>query len=154
MYPERFMSATRILQAKTLPDLDINVADQEPFALAQKQILGEDHAYPMIAYGTYKQSAAWKLYAKSQNVSFETANEVSRQLKRYEEVYKLAEEDEKDTISVYDYVEPQFHEIYDHSIMYQGLLIRGALLRVPIFYTKGASERRLGWSESRTSCAA
>lgn len=144
MYPERFMSATRILQAKTLPDLDINVADQEPFALAQKQILGEDHAYPMIAYGTYKQSAAWKLYAKSQNVSFETANEVSRQLKRYEEVYKLAEEDEKDTISVYDYVEPQFHEIYDHSIMYQGIIDSWSIAPCSYLLYQGSIRKEIG----------
>ena len=48
--------------------------------MAQKQVLGDDHAYPMIAYGTAKASAAWKLYAKSQGVPFELANEVSEQM--------------------------------------------------------------------------
>ena len=50
MYPDRFMSAARILQSGSLPDIDYNVADAEPFARAQKEILGDDHAYPMLAY--------------------------------------------------------------------------------------------------------
>lgn len=36
MYPERFMSPTRILDAKTLADIDLNVADRAPFLQAQK----------------------------------------------------------------------------------------------------------------------
>ena len=122
MYPERFMSAERILQAATLPDIDFNVADQEPFALAQKQVLGEDHAYPMISYGTLKDSAAWKLYAKSQGIPFELANEVSNQLKRYEEVYKQADDDEKEDMNVLDYIEEQYHEIFQKSSDYRGLV--------------------------------
>lgn len=122
MYPERFMSAERILQAATLPDIDFNVADQEPFALAQKQILGEDHAYPMISYGTLKDSAAWKLYAKSQGVPFELANEVSNQLKKYEEAYKQADDDEKEDMNVLDYIEEQYHEIFQKSSDYRGLV--------------------------------
>lgn len=144
MYPERFMSATRILKAKTLPDLDINVAKQEPFALAQQQILGEDHAYPMIAYGTYKRSAAWKLYAKSQNVDFETANEVSKQLKRYEEVLKLTDEDDKDTIDVYDYVEPQFHGIYERSVMYQGIIDSWSIAPCSYLLYQGSIRKEIG----------
>lgn len=144
MYPERFMSATRILQAKTLPDLDINVADQEPFALAQKQILGEDHAYPMIAYGTYKRSAAWKLYAKSQNVDFDTANEVSKQLKRYEEAVKLANDDEKDSIDIFDYVEPKFQEIYEHSEIYQGIIDSWSIAPCSYLLYQGSIRKEIG----------
>ena len=47
MYPDRFMSAARILQSGSLPDIDFNVADAEPFARAQKEILGDDHAYDL-----------------------------------------------------------------------------------------------------------
>ena len=144
MYPERFMSATRILQAKTLPDLDINVADQEPFALAQKQILGDDHAYPMIAYGTYKTSAAWKLYAKSQGIDFDTSNEVSRQLKHYEEVVKLADEDSKDSISVYDYVDPKFREVYEHSKIYQGIIDSWSIAPCSYLLYQGSIRKEIG----------
>lgn len=144
MYPERFMSATRILQAKTLPDLDINVANQEPFALAQKQVLGEDHSYPMIAYGTYKTSAAWKLYAKSQNIDYDTANYVSQQLKRYEEVIKLTEEDERDSIDIYDYVDPKFQETYEHSKMYQGIIDSWSIAPCSYLLYQGSVRKEIG----------
>lgn len=122
MYPERFMSSTRILASKSLPDIDFNVANAEPFALAQKQVLGEDHAYPMLSYGTLKKSAAWKLYAKAKRVPFELANEVSKQIKKYEEALKKAEEDEKDTINVLDYIDKKYHEIFSGSKEYQGII--------------------------------
>lgn len=122
MYPERFMSTTRILQSGSLPDIDHNLGNVEPFARAQQQVLGEDHAYPMIAYGTMQKSAAWKLYAKSQGIPFEIANAVSEQIKKYENALKHAEEDEKDSIDVLDYIDKEFHDIYEKSKDYLGLI--------------------------------
>lgn len=122
MYPERFMSTERILASGSLPDIDQNVAAQEPFALAQKEILGEEHSYPMLAYGTMLTSAAWKLYAKAQDIPFEIANEVSNQIKRYEMAVKHADEDEKDDIDVYDYISPQYREVFEGSKGYRGVV--------------------------------
>ena len=104
MYPERFMSTARILQSKGIPDIDMNEAPTAPFVQAQAEILGQDHSYPMIAYGTMKTSAAWKLYAKSQGVPFEIANAVSEQIKRYELAVKHADEDEKDEIDINKFI--------------------------------------------------
>lgn len=122
MYPERFMSTERILQSGSLPDIDFNVADAVPFAKAQKEVLGEEHAYPMLAYGTMLTSAAWKLYAKAQDIPFEIANEVSTQIKRYEMAVKHAEEDEKDDIDVYDYISPQYKDVFEGSKGYRGII--------------------------------
>lgn len=122
MYPERFMSTERILQSGSLPDIDFNVADAAPFAKAQKEVLGEEHAYPMLAYGTMLTSAAWKLYAKAQDIPFEIANEVSTQIKRYEMAVKHAEEDEKDDIDVYDYISPQYKDVFEGSKGYRGII--------------------------------
>lgn len=122
MYPERFMSTERILQSGSLPDIDFNVADAAPFAKAQKEVLGEEHAYPMLAYGTMLTSAAWKLYAKAQDIPFEIANEVSNQTKRYEMAVKHAEEDEKDDIDVYDYISPQYKDVFEGSKGYRGII--------------------------------
>lgn len=122
MYPERFMSPTRILEAKTLADVDLNVGDRAPFLLAQKQIMGEDSSYEMIAYGTLKPKAAWKMYARSQNIDFELANDVSDQIERYEKALKHASEDEKDDISVLDYIEPQCREVFLKSESYLGVI--------------------------------
>lgn len=122
MYPERFMSPTRILQAKTLADVDLNVADREPFLQAQKDIMGTESSYEMIAYGTLKPKAAWKMYAKSQGVDFDLANEVSNQIEKYENALKHAGEDEKDDIDVLDYIDPQYRELFQKSGKYQGIV--------------------------------
>ena len=122
MYPERFMTTERILKAGTCPDIDFNVAEQEPFAKAQQEVLGEDHAYPMLAYGTMLTSAAWKLYAKAQDIPFELANTVSEQIKRYETAVKHADEDEKDDIDVYDYISSELKEVFEGSKGYRGIV--------------------------------
>lgn len=144
MYPERFMTAERILSAGSLPDLDLNVADQEPFAQAQREILGEDHAYPMIAYGTYQKSAAWKLYAKAKGVPFETANAVSEQLKRYENAVKHADEEEKDDIDVLDYIDDQFKEIYEDSKDYMGLITSWSIAPCGFLLYQGSIRKEVG----------
>ncbi len=120
MYPERFMSPTRILEAKTLADIDFNVAVRAPFLQAQKEVLGEEHSYPMIAYGTLKPKAAWKMYAKSQNVDFSIANAVSDQIDKYETALKHAEEDEE--IDILDYIAKEYHDIYAQSESYRGII--------------------------------
>lgn len=144
MYPERFMSATRILQSGSLPDIDFNCAPVEPFARAQKEILGEDHAYPMVAYGTMQKSAAWKLYAKSQGISFEIANAVSDQIRKYETAVKHAPEDEKDDINVFDYIDKDFHEIYEKSKDYLGLVTSWSIAPCSYLLYQGSIRKEIG----------
>lgn len=122
MYPERFMSTTRILQTRGLPDIDFNEAPTAPFVQAQAEILGQEHSYPMIAYGTLKTSAAWKLYAKAQDIPFETANAVSEQIKKYELAVKHADDEEKDSIDINKFIGKEYREIYDDSAEYRGLI--------------------------------
>lgn len=122
MYPERFMSTIRILQSKTLPDIDMNVAAPEIFWKSQKDVVGEAHAEQMVAYGQMKPPAAWKMYAKASNIDFETANEVSKQIKRWQVAVAQADEEEKDLIDIYDYISPQYREIYNKSKQYQGII--------------------------------
>lgn len=76
----------------------------------------------MIAYGTMKPKAAWKMYAKSQNVDFEVANEISSQIERYENALKHASDDEKDDINVLDYIDRQYRELFEKSKQYQGVI--------------------------------
>ena len=42
LYPTRFISVSRLLEAKSLADIDFNVADPMPFIQASKEILGDD----------------------------------------------------------------------------------------------------------------
>lgn len=144
MYPERFMSTTRILQSGSLPDIDFNMGNVEPFARAQQEVLGEDHAYPMLAYGTMKAPAAWKLYAKSQGLPFEIANEVSNQLKRYDMAVKHADEDEKDDISPDDYIEPQYRDVYNKSKEYQSLVVSWSIAPCSYLLYQGSIRKEVG----------
>lgn len=121
MYPERFMSPTRILETKSLADIDLNVADRTPFLEAQKAVLGPEHSEEMIAYGTLKTKAAWKMYAKSQNVDFDVANEISDQIDKFENALKHASEDEKDDIDPLDYIDPDYHELFKQCREYLGI---------------------------------
>ena len=122
MYPERFMSPTRILESKSLADLDLNLGTPSVFAEAQQEIFGEKHSFPMLAYGTLKPKAAWRMYAKSQNIAFALASEISAQIAKYEKALKHAEEDERDNIDVLDYIDKGYHDIYKQSEKYLGII--------------------------------
>ena len=144
MYPDRFMSTTRILQSGSLPDIDMNVADATPFALAQKQILGDDHAYPMLAYGTMQKSAAWKLYAKSQNIPFKIANKICNKIKKYELALKHADEDDKDSIDPLDYISKEYHQTYLDSAPYLGLIVSWSIAPCSYLLYSGSIRKEIG----------
>lgn len=144
MYPERFMSTERILEAGTLPDIDFNVADQEPFAKAQQEVLGEDHAYPMVAFGTAKVSAAWKLYAKSQGLPFELANAVSDQIKRYEQAVKHQDEDDDTEIDPFNYIDAKYKDIFAKSKDYLGLVTSWSIAPCSYLLYQGSIRREIG----------
>lgn len=144
MFPDRFMTATRILQAHTIPDIDMNMADPRPFAKAQQEILGEDHAYPMISYHPMKTSKAWKLYAKSQGVSFDEANAVSEQIRKYEEALKLADEDSKDEIDIMDYISKEYQEIFSKSAGYRGITDSWSIAPCGYLLYEGSIRRQIG----------
>lgn len=144
MYPDRFMTATRILEAGTLPDIDLNMADPSTFAKAQKEILGEDHAYPMISYHPMKTSKAWKLYAKSQGVPFDEANAVSEQIRKYEEAVKQAEEDSKEDIDIMDYISKEYQEIFAKSAGYRGITDSWSIAPCGYLLYEGSIRRQIG----------
>ena len=144
MYPERFMTATRILETHSLPDIDFNVAEQDIFAEGQAQVCGRDHAVQMLAYGTQKASAAWKMFAKSQNIDFATANEVSAQIKRYENKLHTVDEEEKDTIDIMDYIDKRFHDVYLRSTEYQGIITSWSPAPCAFLLYQGSIRRKIG----------
>lgn len=123
LYPERFISKSRILETKSLPDIDLNWGTPDIAAEAQEEILGKDHAYPMIAFGTCKKKSAFKLYARSQNMDFDLANTISSQIEKYDDALKYADDDEKDEIDIYDYVDEEYHSYIDASKKYQGIIM-------------------------------
>ena len=122
LYPDRFISKTRILNSRSLPDLDLNLGTVDIFADAQRHVMGEGHAYPMISYKPLKTSSAFKLYAKSQNLDFQIANTITSQISEYEKALKHADDDLKDTIDIYDFVDIRYQKYLNESKKYRGII--------------------------------
>lgn len=82
-FPERFMSAARLINQRSLPDVDINCSGQEPFVQATRELLGEHGCYPMVAYGELKESESFRNVCRSHDLDFSDFNEVGKNLDAY-----------------------------------------------------------------------
>lgn len=119
MYSERFLTKERVLNSHTPPDIDNNVSDRQPFIQAQRDLVGELGTYDLLALGTLKFKAAWKMYARAYNVEPDTANEVSKQIDQYETAKKHAEDGE--TVDIHKYIEPKYQGLVDGCKKYLGI---------------------------------
>ena len=97
LYPTRFMSKSRILETRSLPDIDHNLVAQEPFVKATREILGEQSCYVMISYGYQMERAGIKNVCRALNIPAEEQNmitknlEESRRMEKYKDVFKIAD---------------------------------------------------------------
>ena len=119
MFPDRFISADR-LKAGNLPDIDLNLANEDVFAKAQAEVLGDWHSAPMVAFGTLRRLSAWKMYCRASDVPYETAKDVADMLRKYELDLRYADEDA--AIEVLDYVPEAYHELVQTSEKYLGVI--------------------------------
>lgn len=119
MYSERFLTKERVLDSHTPPDIDNNVSVREPFIEAQRELVGELGTYDLLALGTLKLKAAWKMYSRAYNIEPETANEVSKQIDRYETAKKHAEEGE--SVDIHFYIDPKYQDLIDGCQKYLGI---------------------------------
>ena len=85
LYPTRFMSAERILQTRSLPDIDLNWRDVKPVIQASKDYLGEDGVYYMVSYKPMQESSAFRLWCKSLDMNVKEYNDVAMNLDDYRE---------------------------------------------------------------------
>ena len=108
LYPTRFMSIERILGTKSLPDIDLNAEDSEPFIQATKDILGEENCAWMMSYTTYQDSGAFRLLCKAKGLKHEEYNEIAKDLDKYKntEQWKDLIEESKVFIGVVESVAP------------------------------------------------
>lgn len=118
MYSERFLTKERVLDSHTPPDIDNNVSEREPFIQAQRDLVGELGTYDLLAMGTLKFKAAWKMYARAYNIEPETANEISKQIDRYETAVKHADGADVD---IHQYIDSQYQEMVDGCRKYMGI---------------------------------
>lgn len=160
IYPERFLTKDRVL-AGQMPDIDMNVAEQEPFVRASRKLLGEHGCYPLMAIEKLKEKAAWQLYAGANNVKPDDANQISKYLDEYNKALKYADDDEKEDIHVEDYIPEEYIELFKKSNEYQGITINLKVHACGHFIFDGDIRREVGLvsavSETtgkRTLCAA
>jgi DNA polymerase III alpha subunit len=118
MYSERFLTKERVLDSHTPPDIDNNVSTREPFIQAQRDLVGDLGTYDLLAMGTLKFKAAWKMYSRAFNVPPESANEVSRQIGRYEEAVKHSE---GEIVDMSKYVDEKYRNLVDGCHTYMGI---------------------------------
>jgi len=122
LFPERFMSISRILQEDgsigSLPDIDFNLGNPEVFIDAQRQILGENSSYYMIAFGKLKEKSALKTYLRAKNVDFAISNAMSKRLDEYEKAQNNTEEE----IDILKYIDKQYIDLYNESKKYYGVI--------------------------------
>ena len=78
LYPTRFMSAERILNAKSLPDIDLNFASVEPVIKATEDILGEDGIKYMVAYKPLQRSSAFRLWCKARGFEISEYDDIAK----------------------------------------------------------------------------
>ena len=111
LYPTRFMSAERILNSRSLPDIDLNWSDVKPVIKATKDILGEDNIYYMVAYKPLQRSSAFRLWCKSRGYD----------INEYDEIAKtLAEKSYSDDDFKNDY--PQWAVELEYSKRFRGVI--------------------------------
>lgn len=119
MYPERFLTKERVLESHTPPDVDNNVSSRNEFIQAQKDLIGELGTYDLLALGTLKAKAAWKMYARANGIDPQVANKVSYQIGDYEQAKKHA--DNPDDVNIEDFIAPEFKELFEGCKRYLGI---------------------------------
>lgn len=124
MYSERFLTATRIIESKTPPDVDNNISSREPFIQAQRDIIGTNGTFDLLALGTLKYKSAFKMYARANKLDPQLANEVTKQINKYENALKHKDDDEtEEDYDIYDYVDKEkYGYLIDGCQPYRGIV--------------------------------
>ena len=108
LFPDRFASTARLLENRSLPDIDFNVKSQQPFIKASRELLGEHGCYPMYAPGTMQISEAFRNVCRSKNMSFDEFNHVAKNLEEYQD-------------------DPKWKPIIEEANRYVGTIISGSV---------------------------
>lgn len=111
LYPTRFMSAERILNSRSLPDIDLNFADVTPIIKATEDILGKDGIRYMVAYKPLQRSSAFRLWCKSRDYD----------IKEYDDIAKLFA-DKKNTDDDIKERYPQWAVEIEYSKIFRGVI--------------------------------
>ena len=108
LYPSRFMSAERILLRNSLPDIDLNTSDQEPFIQATEELIGAENCAWMLSYKPLQEKSAFRLYCKGIGLHISQYDSISKDLDLYKEDSKWKDiiEKSKKFIGVIESISP------------------------------------------------
>lgn len=118
LYPERFMTATRILDSKTPPDIDNNVANREPFIKAQRELMGNLSSFDLIAVGKLKLKSAFKMLARAKDINPQLANKITKQIDSYE----LAKKHSESEVDITKFVDGEYLSLLKECDKYLGIV--------------------------------
>lgn len=128
LFPTRFMSAERILKAKSLPDIDLNTADVQPFIKASQELLGEENCAWMISWKPLQESSGFRLYCKALDMDISEYSEIAKNIDDYKEDkhWKKLIEDSKIFVGVVEGISesPCSMLIYDKNVAEEVGLIK------------------------------
>lgn len=123
LFPDRFASTARLLENRSLPDIDFNVKEQEPFVKASRELLGEHGCYPMYAPGTMQISEAFRNVCRSKGMEFDEFNSVAKDIDSYmdDEKWKpiINEANKYVGTIVSGSVHPCAHILSDKNLLYE-----------------------------------
>ena len=83
LFPTRFMSVERILGTHSIPDIDLNSADAEPFIKASEDLLGKNNCAWMISWKPLQEASGFRLYCKAIGMDINDYNDVAKDLDKY-----------------------------------------------------------------------
>lgn len=123
LFPDRFASTARLLENRSLPDIDFNVKEQEPFVKASRELLGEHGCYPMYAPGTMQLSEAFRNVCRSKGIEFDEFNGVAKNIENYLDDKKwkpvIDEANKYVGTIISGSVHPCAHILSDKNILYE-----------------------------------
>lgn len=85
LYPHRFMSVDRILNAKSLPDIDLNTTDRVPFIKATEDLLGKENCAWMLSWKPFQAASAFRAYCKGIGMELSEYDEVAKNLESFQD---------------------------------------------------------------------
>lgn len=83
LFPTRFMSVERILGSRSLPDIDLNTTDREPFIRATEDILGAENCAWMLAWKPLQAASAFRLYCRGIGMDISEYDEIAKNIDDY-----------------------------------------------------------------------
>ena len=108
LFPTRFMSVERILGTKSLPDIDLNTENAQPFIQATEDLLGKENCAWMVSFKPLQRASGFRLYCKSLDMNISEYDEIAKNLDDYidDDIWKDIIKESEHFIGVVESISP------------------------------------------------